>query len=138
MVSKDGVLLGIVWMVFTLLFAVLTVMMISPSPSLNILRSLVGPKLVFFSVIIALSAVEYRISSTQIRGQSGLLCYTFILIITFALLFSLLFSVSIDLVHLYSMRINEYAYSLSSAFFALSIYFIVTLFVVFLYTALIA
>jgi hypothetical protein len=138
MVSRDGVLLGIIWSVFTLLLAIVTVMILNPSPSSDMLGFLVGPKLIFFSIIIALAALEYRLPRTEAKGQESPLSHTFVTIITFGLLFSLLFSVSIDLAHAYSLKINDYAYSVSIAFFITSIYFITTLFAKFLYTTLIA
>ena len=49
MVSRDGVLLGVIWMVFTLLFAIVTVAWLHPSP--DVLRILIGPKLIFFSIL---------------------------------------------------------------------------------------
>lgn len=51
MVSRDGVLIVIIWMVFTLLFAIVTVLWLHPLPSLDALRSLMGPKLIFFSIL---------------------------------------------------------------------------------------
>jgi len=139
MVSRDGVLLGIIWLVFTLLFAIATVAWLSPSPSPDVLRSLAGPKLIFFSIIIALAALEYRLPRAEAKGQwkGSPLSQTFVTIITFGLLFSLLFSVSIDLALAYSLSINACAYNLSAVFFASSIYFILTLLAKFLHAALI-
>ena len=51
MVSRDGVLLGVIWMVFTLLFAIVTITWRHPSPSPDVLRILIGPKLIFFSIL---------------------------------------------------------------------------------------
>ncbi|MBI2486434.1 MAG: hypothetical protein HYW01_05665 [Deltaproteobacteria bacterium] len=137
MISKDGVLVSIIWIIFTLLFAIATVAILNPSPSPVALRSLVGPKLVFFSLIIAIAALEYRLSRTESKEQISSLSRTFVTIITFGLLFSLLFSVSIDLAHSYSLNINSQAYNVSVVFFISSIYFILTLFAMFFYTALI-
>jgi len=137
MVSRDGVLLGIIWLVFTLLFAIATVAWLSPSPSLDVLRSLTGPKLIFFSIIIAIAALEYRLPKAEAKGQGSPLSNTFVTIITFGLLFSLLFSVSIDLALAYSLNINACLYNVSAVFFATSIYFILTLLAKFLHAALI-
>lgn len=137
MVSRDGVILGIIWMVFTLLFAIVTVAFLHPSPSLDTLRLLIGPKLIFFSIIIAVAALEYRLQRAEVRGQASLLSHTFVTIITFGLLFSLLFSVSIDLAQAYSAGINDCAFKLSAMFFITSIYFILTLFAKFLHATLI-
>lgn len=138
MVSRDGVLVSIIWIIFTLLFSIVTLAMLNPSPSQDALRSLIGPKLIFFSIIIAIAVFEYRLSRTEAKkGETGSLSRTFVMIITFGLLFSLLFSVSIDLVHSYSLNIDSRAYNTSAVFFISSIYFIVTLFAMFFYTTLI-
>jgi len=137
MVSRDGVLVSIIWIVFTLLFAITTRAMFNPSPSPAALRFLVGPKLIFFSIIIAIATLEYRLSRTEAKEQIDSLSRTFVTIITFGLLFSLLFSVSIDLAHAYSLNINSQAYNVSAVFFITSIYFILTLFAMFFYTILI-
>ena len=137
MVSRDGVLLGIIWMIFTLIFAIVTVAFLHPSPSLDTLRLLIGPKLIFFSIIIAIAALEYRLQRAEVRGQASLISHTFVTIITFGLLFSLLFSVSIDLTQAYTGKIHACAYNLSALFFISSIYFILTLFAKFLHATLI-
>jgi hypothetical protein len=43
MASTDGVLLGVIWMIFTLLFAIVTVAWHKPSTSLDTVRSLMVP-----------------------------------------------------------------------------------------------
>lgn len=137
MVSRDGVLLGVIWMVFTLLFAIVTVAWLHPSPSPHALGFLMGPKLVFFSIIIAIAVLGYRLPRAEAKEQLSPLSHTFVTIITFGILFSLLFSVLIDLAQAYSLKINGYAYNLSAVFFITSIYFILTLFAKFLHSVLI-
>ena len=86
MLSRDGVLLGVIWMIFTLLFAIVTVAWLKPSPSLDTLRFLMAHKLIFFSIIIAIAALEYRLPKVDAKEQRSSLCYTFVIIITFGLL----------------------------------------------------
>jgi hypothetical protein len=137
MVSRDGVLLGIIWMVFIFLFAIVTVAFLHPPHSLDTLKLLIAPKLIFFSVLIAIAAIEYRLPRAETKGQGSPLSHTFVTIITFGLLFSLLFSVSIDLAQVYSAVINDCAFKLSAVFFVTAIYFILSLFAKFLHATLI-
>jgi hypothetical protein len=93
--------------------------------------------MVFFSILIAVAALAYRLPGAEAKEQISSLSQTFVAIITFGLLFALLFSVSIDLAQVYSLNINSSAYNLSSMFFITSIYFILTLFGVFFHSVLI-
>lgn len=137
MISRDGVLVGVVWIVFTLLFAIATVGLLNPLPSLFTLKSLLGPKLIFFSVIIAIAIFEYRSPRAEAKEQLSSLYHSFVTIISLGLLFSLLFTVSIDIAQAYTQELNSFVYNLSFMLFITSIYFILTLMVAFLYTMII-
>ncbi|MGQ0793917.1 MAG: hypothetical protein ACT4NX_07520 [Deltaproteobacteria bacterium] len=120
MVSREGLLMGVVWVVFMLILGFMTAHYLGASAT----PASAGFKLIFLGILLAAWTIESKLSKDEPADYDGLTTQSYLSVLNFGVILSLAISIIFDIWQSGSVNPDN---SCSVTFFATSIYLVLFL-----------